>query len=47
MPSRARPHRSASADRPNPVLCASAASRLLWAIGALLFLWASVYWAMD
>jgi hypothetical protein len=38
-----------SPDRlaPNPVLCASAASRLIWAGAALVMLWTTVLWALD
>ncbi len=32
--------------RVDPVLCASAASRLIWATGALVLLWTSVLWAL-
>jgi hypothetical protein len=38
---------SASLAKPNPVLCASGASRLLWAAGALVILWTTVLWALD
>ncbi|MEF8703608.1 MAG: hypothetical protein V5B32_10205 [Candidatus Accumulibacter sp. UW26] len=34
-------------SKPNPVLCASAASRLVWAAGALVMLWTAVLWALD
>jgi len=47
MPSVVPPHHSARNPQTNPVLCASAAARLLWAVGALLLLWATVLWALD
>ncbi|HRE69009.1 MAG: hypothetical protein JNM54_01650 [Candidatus Accumulibacter sp.] len=43
----ASPSASASAKNPNPVLCASALARLLWAAGALLLLWMTVFWALH
>lgn len=38
---------SASAPQPNPVLGSSAPWRLLWALGALVLLWTTVFWAMN
>ncbi|WP_291993098.1 hypothetical protein [Candidatus Accumulibacter sp. ACC003] len=46
MPSPARRRSSPSATVANPVLCVSAASRLFWALAALLILWTSVLWAI-
>jgi cell division septal protein FtsQ len=43
----ASPRASASAKTRNPVLCASALARLLWAFGALLLLWTTVFWALH
>ncbi|KFB72182.1 MAG: hypothetical protein AW09_002640 [Candidatus Accumulibacter phosphatis] len=37
----------ASIPKLDPVLCSSAATRLLWAIAALLLLWMTVFWALD
>ncbi|MBL8394079.1 MAG: hypothetical protein JNK99_04895 [Candidatus Accumulibacter sp.] len=42
------PHTAtASSHLRNPVLCTSAASRLLWAAGTLFVLWGTVFWALD
>jgi hypothetical protein len=42
-----RPAESANLAKANPVLCASAASRVIWAAGALVALWTTVLWALD
>jgi hypothetical protein len=47
MSSPTRPAESASLATANPVLCASAASRVIWAAGALVVLWTTVLWALD
>ncbi|WP_186408250.1 hypothetical protein [Candidatus Accumulibacter aalborgensis] len=47
MPSSTRPTLSASIAKRNSVLCASAAARLIWAVGALVLLWTAVLWALD
>jgi hypothetical protein len=43
----ASPRASAGAKTRNPVLCASALTRLIWAFGALLLLWTTVFWALH
>ncbi|MBN8448224.1 MAG: hypothetical protein J0M13_04370 [Candidatus Accumulibacter sp.] len=47
MSSPTRPAESANLAKANPVLCASAASRVIWAAGALVVLWTTVLWALD
>jgi cell division septal protein FtsQ len=47
MPSVVPPRHSARNPQANPVLCASAAARLIWAAGALVLLWTTVLWALD
>jgi len=42
----ASPRASAGSKTRNPVLCASALTRLFWAFGALLLLWTTVFWAL-
>ncbi len=47
MPRSTPSTKSSDATRPDPVLCASAAARLIWAAAALVLLWATVLWALD
>lgn len=47
MTSAARPARPPGATRRNPVLCAGAGVRLMWAFGALVVLWTTIFWALD
>ncbi|MBK9027408.1 MAG: hypothetical protein IPN98_05955 [Propionivibrio sp.] len=47
MPSKLNAQAALPVTRPNPVICAGALSRLIWAAGALLVLWLTVYWALS
>lgn len=47
MPSKLNAPATSPITRPNPVICAGALSRLIWAAGALLVLWLTVYWALS
>ena len=47
MSSPASARASANASKHNPVLCASAVARLLWAVAGLLLLWTTVLWALH
>ena|GEM_PF-2732985 len=47
MTTRPSPHPVEKRTRVNPALCASATTRLLWALAALTLLWLTIGWAMS
>ena len=47
MTTRPNSHTTEKHTHVNPALCASATTRLLWALAALTLLWLSIGWAMS